>query len=102
MTFSRARLQGHRHGRGLTVRRAAHRAEVAEALIEQIEAGEHMPAPTLVRQLAAALQVPVSELASPEGTDYFTDYSEAFLGHLPPMSEADLNLAARALHRTTP
>lgn len=101
MTFSRARLKGHRHGKGLSPQAVADLVMICGATYAEIERGEDEPPTALVSDLARALQVPVSELESPEGTPYFTDYADAFLAYAPPLGEADLNRAARALHRTT-
>lgn len=101
MTFSRARLKGHRDGQGLSMRVLADRVALCDDAYAEIERGEEEPSVALVSDLAKALQVPVSALESPEDTPYFTDYANAFLAYAPPLSEADLIRAAHALHRTT-
>lgn len=98
MNFSRARLRGHRHGRGITRADLGARAGISESQVQDIEAGQRAldVDDLLVDDLARALGVPRTELTSDSST-YAEDYCAAVLLHAQPLTEADVAQAAAAL-----
>lgn len=98
MHFSLARLRGHRDGRRLTVHEVAERLHVADRVYEQIESGERETSAVLVQRVAQILGISETELYS-EGATYEDDYADAVLQYATPMTDADIDRAAKAIHR---
>lgn len=98
MHFSPARLRGHRDGRRLSVHEVADRLHVADRVYEQIESGERETNGVVVQRLAQILDVSETELYS-EGATYEDDYASAALQYATPMTDADIDRAAKAIHR---
>lgn len=98
MPFSPARLRGHRDGLRLSTHEVAYRCTFGDSIYEQIEAGEREVTHLVAQRLASALDVPLAELYS-ENASYEDDYADAALQHTAPMSNEDIDRAAKAIHR---
>jgi transcriptional regulator with XRE-family HTH domain len=82
MTFSRARLRGHRDGRRLSQTALAAAAGLEPTVLADIEAGRVEPGEPTVRDLAVALRVARSALVPTRG-DWAEDYIEVVVSYLP-------------------
>ena len=63
------RLRTERHARGWPIERLAVASGVSRAMISKIERGESSPTAVVLGKLSAALELSVSELLEPGGTD---------------------------------
>jgi transcriptional regulator with XRE-family HTH domain len=82
VTFSRARLRGHRDGRRLSQTALAAAAGLEPGVLADIEAGRVEPGEPTVRSLADALRVARSALVPTRG-DWAEDYIEVVVSYLP-------------------
>lgn len=98
-TFSTARLRGHRNGRLREIHDVAVRLGISDAEYENIESGRLLPGEEMISRIAHVLDVPVEQLHSAPGTPYVEDYADAVLRYATPMTEEDIDRAARAILR---
>ncbi len=88
------RLKDIRKDRGLTIDQVASMTGLSRGFISQIENGRREPGSETLRQIAAAFEVPVSDLfASPPPTKGLA----ALLDQLTPEEQAVLRTVAQAL-----
>lgn len=96
MTFSPARLRGHRNGRGLHLKELALAARCSPTRLREIEIGAE-PTPGEIEALSDALSVSATEFEAT--SDSITDYADAVAYHDRPMTDAEVAQAALLLRR---
>lgn len=96
MTFSCARLRGHRLGRRLTQAALGALVGLEAGEVDAIEAGLSEPSELLVVDLARALDLPLHELHR-ISADYAEDYFSAVMSHARPISDDACRRVAHVL-----
>lgn len=96
MTFSRARLRGHRQGRRLTQAALGALVGLEAGEVDAIEAGLSEPSELLVVDLARALDLSLHELHR-ISADYAEDYLSTVMSYARPISDDACRRAAHAL-----